>query len=160
MKGKGFSIRQRSIGAQVQAAADQCMGARAAVVDPWRGAVRGGGPHRRNDGRPGAARHSRPGLARRGIVGRHPPGSTLRAPHRTVRSTRPFTSHWALRFSTTTRPGLSVVGPCLMANGDGTYGVSRGFATAGLGRFATADEAVALAVLHLPSGLGPVTLGA
>ncbi|MFE4052938.1 DUF6193 family natural product biosynthesis protein [Streptomyces sp. YIM B13518] len=37
--------------------------------------------------------------------------------------------------------------------------VSDGFIDADLGRFATAREAVALAVRHLPAGLGPVALG-
>ncbi|MFI8943192.1 DUF6193 family natural product biosynthesis protein [Streptomyces syringium] len=76
-----------------------------------------------------------------------------------LRALYPFTSHWALRFSTTTRPRLTVVGPCLIANSDGTYVVGRDF-TGDLGRFATAREAVATAVRALPSGLGPVTLGA
>ena len=39
------------------------------------------------------------------------------------------------------------------------YGVGRGFITPDLGRFATAHEAVQLAVRQLPSGLGPVALG-
>ncbi len=76
-----------------------------------------------------------------------------------LRALYPFTSHWALRFSTSTRPRMTVVGPCLTAGGDGTYRVSRGFGTPDLGRFATADEAVALAVRHLPPGLGPVVPG-
>ncbi|WP_246430174.1 DUF6193 family natural product biosynthesis protein [Streptomyces rectiverticillatus] len=76
-----------------------------------------------------------------------------------LRALYPFTSHWVLRLSTTTRPRLNVVGPCLTANSDGTYGVGRGLAGQDLGRFATANEAVALAVRQLPSGLGPVTLG-
>ncbi|MER5747974.1 DUF6193 family natural product biosynthesis protein [Streptomyces sp. NPDC002225] len=76
-----------------------------------------------------------------------------------LRALYPFTSHWALRFSATTRPDLTVVGPCLTAGSDGTYGLGRGFITPDLGRFATAHEAVALAVQHLPTGLGPVTLG-
>ncbi|MFI8351403.1 DUF6193 family natural product biosynthesis protein [Streptomyces sp. NPDC085596] len=76
-----------------------------------------------------------------------------------LRALHPFTSHWALRFSTTTRPRLTKVGPCLAANSDGTYGVGRGIVTADLGQFATAHEAVALAVRHLPSGLGPIALG-
>ncbi|MFJ9866080.1 DUF6193 family natural product biosynthesis protein [Streptomyces sp. NPDC101165] len=75
-----------------------------------------------------------------------------------LRALYPFTSHWALRFSTTTRPDLTMVGPCLTAN-DGTYGVGRGFITQDLGVFATAQEAVAVAVRRLPSGLGPTTLG-
>lgn len=76
-----------------------------------------------------------------------------------LRALYPFTSHWALRFSTTTRPRLTIVGPCLIADSDGTYAVDRGFTSEDLGRFATAHEAVAVAVRHLPSGLGPVALG-
>ncbi|MFF3764083.1 DUF6193 family natural product biosynthesis protein [Streptomyces sp. NPDC001922] len=76
-----------------------------------------------------------------------------------LRALYPFTSHWALRFSTTTRPGLTDVGPCLTAGGDGTYGVGKGFIAPDLGRFATAQEAVALAVRRLPTGLGPIALG-
>ncbi|WP_030378397.1 MULTISPECIES: DUF6193 family natural product biosynthesis protein [unclassified Streptomyces] len=76
-----------------------------------------------------------------------------------LRALYPFTSHWALRFSATIRPNLAVVGPCLTAGGDGTYGVGRGFLTPDLGLFATADEAVAMAVRGLPSGLGRVGLG-
>ncbi|MFJ5798558.1 DUF6193 family natural product biosynthesis protein [Streptomyces decoyicus] len=33
-----------------------------------------------------------------------------------LRALYPFTSHWPLRLSITTRPSLTVVGPCLMAN--------------------------------------------
>ena len=77
----------------------------------------------------------------------------------TLRALYPFTSHWALRFSVTTRPNLTVVGPHLAAGSDGLYGVGRGIASSDLGRFATAREAMAVAVRHLPSGLGPVTLG-
>lgn len=76
-----------------------------------------------------------------------------------LRALYPFTSHWALRFSTTTRPDLTVVGPCLSANSEGTYGVGTGFINDDLGQFATAQEAVAVAVRRLPSGLGPTTLG-
>ncbi|WP_405021233.1 DUF6193 family natural product biosynthesis protein [Kitasatospora sp. NBC_00070] len=70
-----------------------------------------------------------------------------------LRALYPFTSHWALRFSSTTRPDLTIVGPSLTAGGDGTYGLGRGFITPDLGRFATAGEAVAMAVRHLPPGL-------
>ncbi|MDF6041369.1 DUF6193 family natural product biosynthesis protein [Streptomyces sp. JH14] len=76
-----------------------------------------------------------------------------------LRALYPFTSHWALRFSTTVRPRLTVVGPCLTANGDGTYGAGMGLMTPDLGLFATAHEAVAKAVRQLPSGLGPIALG-
>ncbi|WDV56214.1 DUF6193 family natural product biosynthesis protein [Streptomyces coeruleorubidus] len=76
-----------------------------------------------------------------------------------LRALYPFTSHWSLRFSTTTRPRLTVIGPCLTAGSDGTYGVGRGFITPDLGLFTTAHEAVALAVRRLPTGLGPTALG-
>lgn len=76
-----------------------------------------------------------------------------------LRALYPFTSHWALRFSATTRPALTIVGPCLTASGDGTYDLGRTLLAPDLGRFATAHEAVAAAVQHLPSGLGPVGLG-
>ena len=59
-----------------------------------------------------------------------------------LRALYPFTSHWALRFSTTTRPDLTVVGPSLAANSDGTYGVGMGLTTTDFGLFATAQEAV------------------
>ncbi|MFE4632642.1 DUF6193 family natural product biosynthesis protein [Streptomyces sp. NPDC056773] len=76
-----------------------------------------------------------------------------------LRALYPFTSHWVLRFSTTTRPSLTLAGPCLFANSDGTFGVGAGFLTPDLGLFTTAHEAVALAVRHLPPALGPITLG-
>ncbi|MGW6857422.1 DUF6193 family natural product biosynthesis protein [Streptomyces xanthophaeus] len=76
-----------------------------------------------------------------------------------LRALYPFTSHWALRFSTTPRPALTVVGPCLGANSDGTYGVGTGIVGDDLGRFTTAREAAATAVRHLPPALGPTTLG-
>ncbi|MFI7411132.1 DUF6193 family natural product biosynthesis protein [Streptomyces sp. NPDC049627] len=78
-----------------------------------------------------------------------------------LRALYPFTSHWTLRFSTTTRPSLTITGPCLLALGTDEYLVSKGFTGAGvLARATTAQEAVASAVHHLPSGLGPVTPGA
>ncbi|GLF95315.1 DUF6193 family natural product biosynthesis protein [Streptomyces yaizuensis] len=75
-----------------------------------------------------------------------------------LRALYPFTSHWSLRFSTATRPSLAIVGPCLTAYGEGTYGVASLMAGEP-DRFATAREAVAAAVRRLPPGLGPVTLG-
>ncbi|MFD3842708.1 DUF6193 family natural product biosynthesis protein [Streptomyces sp. NPDC058642] len=78
-----------------------------------------------------------------------------------LRALYPFTSHWALRFSTTTGPFTSIVGPCLLADGIDRYTVSTGFTGSGvLAEATTAQEAVAAAVRHLPSGLGPVTSGA
>lgn len=76
-----------------------------------------------------------------------------------LRALYPFTSHWTLRFSSTTRPSLTLGSPCLSAGGDGTYGVGTGFITPDLGVFTTAPEAAALAVRHLPTDFGPVTLG-
>ncbi|WP_405677557.1 DUF6193 family natural product biosynthesis protein [Streptomyces sp. NBC_01511] len=76
-----------------------------------------------------------------------------------LRALYPFTSHWVLRFSTSSRPRLTVVGPSLSASADGSYGVGGGAADADFGRFPTAREAVAQAVRRLPSGLGPTTLG-
>lgn len=64
----------------------------------------------------------------------------------------PFTSHWALRCSTTARPELTPTGPCLTANSDGTYGVGTGILAPDLGLFAAPREAVALAVHHLTPG--------
>ena len=80
----------------------------------------------------------------------------------TLRSLYPFTSHWALRFSTTTRPRLTHTGPWLLADVvERGYTVSEGFPDSGLlAHTATAQEAVAAAVRHLPRGLGPVTYGA
>lgn len=77
-----------------------------------------------------------------------------------LRALYPFTSHWALRFSTSTRPQLTVVGPYLTHSSDGTYGLGSGTDVSDdLGRFTTAHEAVELAVQHLRSRLLPVTLG-
>jgi hypothetical protein len=79
----------------------------------------------------------------------------------TLRALYPFTSHWTLRFSTTTRPRLTIAGPCLLARGVDEYLVSKGFTGSGvLAEASTAEEAVAAAVRHLPSSLGPVTSGA
>lgn len=78
-----------------------------------------------------------------------------------LRGLYPFTSHWALRFSTTTRPRLTIAGPCILADDVDRYTVSEGFTGSGvLAQATTAQEAVAAAVRHLPSGLGPVTSGA
>ncbi|MCX4862591.1 DUF6193 family natural product biosynthesis protein [Streptomyces sp. NBC_00257] len=78
-----------------------------------------------------------------------------------LRRLYPFTSHWTLRFSTTTRPSLTLIGPCLLAaDADQGYRVSTGFTGRGLlTEAATAQEAVAAAVRHLPDEPGSVTLG-
>ncbi|MEU9098345.1 DUF6193 family natural product biosynthesis protein [Streptomyces sp. NPDC048361] len=76
-----------------------------------------------------------------------------------LRALYPFTSHWALRFSITTRPRLTLGSPCLSADSDGMYGVGRGFVTPDLGVFSSPHEAVARAVRRLPPDLAPVSLG-
>ncbi|MFI9787949.1 DUF6193 family natural product biosynthesis protein [Kitasatospora sp. NPDC051984] len=76
-----------------------------------------------------------------------------------LRALYPFTSHWGLRFSTTTGPLMAAVGPVVSANGDGDFGVGTGILAPNLGRFTTAAEAVACAVRELPSDIGPVILG-
>ncbi|MFJ5710646.1 DUF6193 family natural product biosynthesis protein [Streptomyces sp. NPDC093105] len=74
-----------------------------------------------------------------------------------LRALYPFTSHWALRFSTATRPALDVVGPSLYCTGEGGYRLRRLMSDPGRS-FATAREAVAEAVRLLPA-LGPVRYG-
>ncbi|MFE9923039.1 DUF6193 family natural product biosynthesis protein [Streptomyces sp. NPDC005774] len=76
-----------------------------------------------------------------------------------LRRLYPFTSHWALRFSTTTRPGITVVGPILTAHGVDRYTVSMAMASGDGFQFSTAREAVAAAVRQLASDLAPVALG-
>ncbi|MFJ3877506.1 DUF6193 family natural product biosynthesis protein [Streptomyces sp. NPDC090077] len=77
-----------------------------------------------------------------------------------LRALFPFTSHWVLRFSTTTRPALTIAGPCVLTHAADRYTVSPGFlGTDPYAETTTAREAVAAAVRHLPPGLGPVTVG-
>lgn len=78
-----------------------------------------------------------------------------------LRRLYPFTSHWALRFSTTTRPALShEVAVCLFAGREHDYSARMNYLGPVVGRAATAQELVALAVRHVPAGLGPVRSGA
>jgi hypothetical protein len=78
-----------------------------------------------------------------------------------LRHLYPFTSHWALRFSTRTRPSLSRdVWVCLHAGRGRDYLVTMGYGEQSLGETATAEEAVSLALRHLPADLGPVVYGA
>lgn len=77
-----------------------------------------------------------------------------------LRHLYPFTSHWSLRFSTRTRPGLSRdVLVCLHARRGKNYIVTMGYMGHDLGETSTPEEAVSLAVRHLPADLGPVTYG-
>ncbi|OLE20722.1 MAG: hypothetical protein AUG49_24175 [Catenulispora sp. 13_1_20CM_3_70_7] len=78
-----------------------------------------------------------------------------------LRALYPFTSHWTLRFSTSTRPYLTTLPSCLSApRGGGRYTVSAHFMGEVTAETSTADEAVATVMRQLPGGLGPVTLGA
>ncbi|MFD7409822.1 DUF6193 family natural product biosynthesis protein [Streptomyces sp. NPDC059866] len=78
-----------------------------------------------------------------------------------LRSLYPFTSHWTLRFSTTTRPYLTIFEPCLLAHDVGRYSVSMKFTGAdALAQTTTPQEAVVAAVRHLPYRPGPVMSGA
>lgn len=76
-----------------------------------------------------------------------------------LRRLYPYTSHWALRFATRTRPRLSDdVEVCLHAGReDRDFRVTVGYVGQELGTTGTAGEAVAVAVRHLPAGLPPVT---
>ncbi|MFJ6409930.1 DUF6193 family natural product biosynthesis protein [Streptomyces hydrogenans] len=74
------------------------------------------------------------------------------------RALYPFTSHWALRFSSATRPLLDVVGPVLWCTGEGGFKVAR-VMSEDAREFRTAEEAVAAALMLLPDGIGPVRYG-
>lgn len=75
------------------------------------------------------------------------------------RALYPFTSHDVLRFSTATRQNLAPVGPSLAAHAADRFTVSSDFLVKDiLAETTTAQEAVAAALEHLPTGLGPVTL--
>ncbi|MEU4871618.1 DUF6193 family natural product biosynthesis protein [Streptomyces sp. NPDC021608] len=76
-----------------------------------------------------------------------------------LRALYPFTSHGTLRFSTSTRPRLTVVPLCLNAWGEGPYTLSAQYMGEAVAETTTAGEAVAAALAQLPPRLGPVTLG-
>ncbi|MFC8226707.1 DUF6193 family natural product biosynthesis protein [Streptomyces sp. NPDC057287] len=79
-----------------------------------------------------------------------------------LRAVYPYTSHWTLRFATTTRPRLAGdVAVCLAAAyREDRYTVSAQYMGEVLAETTTAEDAVATAVRHLPRGLGPVMSGA
>ncbi|MEU8110702.1 DUF6193 family natural product biosynthesis protein [Micromonospora sp. NPDC048947] len=78
-----------------------------------------------------------------------------------LRRLYPFTSHWSLRFSTSTRPSLSRdVLVCLHPRRGKDYIVTMGFTGQELGETATAEEAVSLAARNLPAHLDAVRYGA
>jgi hypothetical protein len=72
-----------------------------------------------------------------------------------LRRLYPFTSHWLLRFSTTTHPVLTKGVPVSL----NPVPLEVRLETEVLCTAATAEEAVALALPHLPADLGPVTFG-
>jgi hypothetical protein len=77
-----------------------------------------------------------------------------------LRHLYPFTTHWSLRFSTSTRPILSHdVSVCLHAGHGRDYRVTVGYIGHSLGETATPEEAVSVAVRHLPADLTLVTYG-
>jgi hypothetical protein len=76
------------------------------------------------------------------------------------RALYPFTSHWTLRFSTSTRPRLTVVPLCLDAHRQKPYTVSTHYMGEVIAEATTAQEAVSIALRHLPSDRVAVTPGA
>uniref|UniRef100_UPI0033EFFC3A DUF6193 family natural product biosynthesis protein n=1 Tax=unclassified Streptomyces TaxID=2593676 RepID=UPI0033EFFC3A len=76
-----------------------------------------------------------------------------------LRGLYPFTSHWTLRFSTSTRPRLTVVPLCLDAHRQKPYTLSTHYMGEVLAEATTAKEAVSMALRHLPSDLVAVTPG-
>jgi hypothetical protein len=77
-----------------------------------------------------------------------------------LRHLYPYTSHWSLRFSTTTRPSLSHDVPVCIHPGRGRgYLVTMGYMGPTLIETPGAEEAVAVAVRHLSADLDPVTYG-
>jgi hypothetical protein len=75
-----------------------------------------------------------------------------------LRRLYPYTSHEVLNFSTTTGYPFSPSPVSLTAYGEGKFRVWNA-AGAVLGDTATAEEAVALGVAHLPADLGPAVAG-
>ncbi|WP_351232410.1 DUF6193 family natural product biosynthesis protein [Streptomyces sp. NPDC002133] len=71
-----------------------------------------------------------------------------------LRGLYPFASHWTLRFSTSTRPHLTVVPVCLDAHREKPYTVNASYMGEVLAETTTAEEAVAAAVRHLPQAAG------
>lgn len=77
-----------------------------------------------------------------------------------LRQLYPYTSHWSLRFSTTTGFRFSPDVVCLEAFPSGKFVVKASWNGVVLAEVATADEAVSLAVRHLPADVGPAVAGA
>ncbi len=78
-----------------------------------------------------------------------------------LRKLYPFTSHWVLCFSTRTGPARPDALPIFLdAHSANRFSVKTHHAGELLTETTTAAEAVSEAVRHLPTALGPVTLGA
>jgi hypothetical protein len=78
-----------------------------------------------------------------------------------LRGLYPFTSHWTLRFSTSTRPDLTVLPTRVAAHqNDYRYTISAHYMGEVLAETTTAEEAVATVVRRLHGDPGPVTSGA
>jgi hypothetical protein len=76
-----------------------------------------------------------------------------------LRQLYPYTSHWTLRFSTTTGYPFSPDLVSLQARNGKPYLVRKAWIGDALGETATAQEAVALAARFLPGDLGPAVAG-
>ncbi|MET7289570.1 DUF6193 family natural product biosynthesis protein [Streptomyces sp. NPDC005573] len=76
-----------------------------------------------------------------------------------LRQLSPMSSHWTLGFSAYTGHTSPVVVAIVPSNAGRPYRVQRFLHEGFLREAATADEAVAMAVAHLPSGLGPAAAG-
>ena len=72
-----------------------------------------------------------------------------------LRQLYPFTSHFTLLFSSCTSHPWSVQAPSIEPLRDGLFRVRPPRSPEVIGLTDTADAAVALAVAHLPAGLGP-----
>ncbi|MGW4728125.1 DUF6193 family natural product biosynthesis protein [Streptomyces shenzhenensis] len=76
----------------------------------------------------------------------------------TLRGLYPFTSHWTLRFSTSTRPRLTVIPLCLDAHRNSRFTLSASIMGDVLVDTITVADAVSAAVRHLSPTLDPSLL--
>ncbi|GLP66120.1 hypothetical protein TUSST3_27400 [Streptomyces sp. TUS-ST3] len=76
-----------------------------------------------------------------------------------LRQLSAFASHWTLGFSTSTSRASGVEVAVAPAYDGRPYQVRRFLHEGLIGETATAEQAVALAVAHLPTGLGPAVAG-
>jgi hypothetical protein len=76
-----------------------------------------------------------------------------------LRQLYPYTSHWMLRFSTTTGYPFSPDVVCLTASRDSTFEVRKNWTGPAIAEATTAEEAVLLAARLLPASVGPAIAG-